>query len=459
MNVVINDYFKIRMLYSAADRLSFLQNSLEKCNNVLLQRVLRRGEAGTEITGPEMSINRENRNRNSITELFADYGIHYPLQLSSSEHVLRIIRFVADESVLLSSKERFPFLVFAEVLEMGYNGSDTRTFYQAEPNLNSIEVDSDLSDYSGDYPFDNEKHTLFETNPVSVMMANAVNVVTPQVKVRGGSHEDVSMQSQRRDAAHVRRMPTRPSYLKTNVFDKNRPMTPVNKKIDISEKSALGEVPKEQDDRYTSKRDLLVPLTWAQKKESIRLKSPYGRDSRWDVKAFIVKTGTTLRREVLAMQLINSFKDIFDQEKVDIVLKPYRILCTGTSSGFIEYLCGTQSVDNIKKAALQSQQVETSLIKSKVDSSSRKGLYGRRALRYTPPDSVRPEKIRFTGSDIYSGNDGSPESQIRNKFSLKDYFEATFGPSFSPMYAQALDNFVRSLAGYSLATYVLQVRQ
>jgi phosphatidylinositol kinase/protein kinase (PI-3 family) len=40
---------------------------------------------------------------------------------------------------------------------------------------------------------------------------------------------------------------------------------------------------------------------------------------------------------------------------------------------------------------------------------------------------------------------------------LKQYFELNFGESYSLFYAKAVKNFVRSLAGYSLLTYLVQV--
>lgn len=41
---------------------------------------------------------------------------------------------------------------------------------------------------------------------------------------------------------------------------------------------------------------------------------------------------------------------------------------------------------------------------------------------------------------------------------LKQYFELSFGESYSFIYAKAVKNFVRSLVGYSLLTYVVQVK-
>jgi hypothetical protein len=42
---------------------------------------------------------------------------------------------------------------------------------------------------------------------------------------------------------------------------------------------------------------------------------------------------------------------------------------------------------------------------------------------------------------------------------LKQYFELNFGESYSLFYAKAVKNFVRSVVGYSLLTYLVQVRK
>ena len=57
----------------------------------------------------------------------------------------------------------------------------------------------------------------------------------------------------------------------------------------------------------------------------------------------------------------------------------------------------------------------------------------------------------------YGDANGNIPAAAEGFFRLKDYFEDKFGPSYSPRFAKAVDNFVRSLVGYSLATFVLQV--
>jgi hypothetical protein len=46
-----------------------------------------------------------------------------------------------------------------------------------------------------------------------------------------------------------------------------------------------------------------------------------------------VKAGDDLRKEVLAMQLIDYCKHVFSVEGLDIAVKPYQIVSTGQQSG------------------------------------------------------------------------------------------------------------------------------
>ncbi|KAJ1387718.1 kinase-like domain-containing protein [Ochromonadaceae sp. CCMP2298] len=137
--------------------------------------------------------------------------------------------------------------------------------------------------------------------------------------------------------------------------------------------------------------------TWLEKKEVVRSQSPFGQLPGWDLRSFIVKEGDDLRKEVLAVQLLRFCQRVFQLEGLDIFLKPYQILNTGYRAGLVEFLEGAQSVDRIKK---------------------------------TLPRGA----------------------------SLKQFFELTFGESYSFIHAKAAQNFARSLVGYSLFTYLVQVK-
>ncbi|KEP62639.1 UNVERIFIED_CONTAM: phosphatidylinositol 3- and 4-kinase [Hammondia hammondi] len=88
---------------------------------------------------------------------------------------------------------------------------------------------------------------------------------------------------------------------------------------------------------------------WADKRERLRRRSPYGHLRSWDIRCVLVKGGDDLRQELLASQLVRQFKAIFDEARLPLWLRPYEILVTGSNSGVMEFVPDTCSVDVLKK--------------------------------------------------------------------------------------------------------------
>ena len=83
--------------------------------------------------------------------------------------------------------------------------------------------------------------------------------------------------------------------------------------------------------------------------EEIKQSSPYKDFKSYKLINFIAKADDDLRQEVLAMQLIKFFDKIFKKENSKLKLHPYEILITSSSSGLLEFLNNTSSIDGIKK--------------------------------------------------------------------------------------------------------------
>ena len=139
-----------------------------------------------------------------------------------------------------------------------------------------------------------------------------------------------------------------------------------------------------------------------EKIKRIRKISPYGKLAAWTLKSVIVKFGDDCRQEYLAMQLITQFKKIFDAASLPIYLNPYHILVNSTSSGLIELVSDAISIHQLK------------------------GFY---------------QKLDNTTICI----------------SLRDHFKRFYGED-TLEYNRAVQNFVESLAGYSLVTFLLQIK-
>jgi phosphatidylinositol 4-kinase len=148
---------------------------------------------------------------------------------------------------------------------------------------------------------------------------------------------------------------------------------------------------------------------WEVKKERIRKTSPYGWIKHWDLISVIVKTGDDLRQEAFACQLITICAKIFAEHRVDVWVKNMRILVTGEASGLIETITNAVSLHSIKRG--------------------------------------------HTLASIAAGT--NPKKRIAT---LQDHYARSFGADDSRAYSKAMDCFVRSLAAYSIISYVLQLK-
>lgn len=136
---------------------------------------------------------------------------------------------------------------------------------------------------------------------------------------------------------------------------------------------------------------------WKDKERRLRARSSIGRVSGWRLLPVIVKSGDDLRQEQCAAQLIRQMHTVLIEAGVDCWLRPYDIIALSPNSGLIEAVADTVSLDALH----------------------------RRDAQYT---------------------------------TLLSFFERFFGPSDSVPFERARDKFVRSLAGYCIVCYLLQIK-
>lgn len=158
--------------------------------------------------------------------------------------------------------------------------------------------------------------------------------------------------------------------------------------------------------------------SWAAKKARIRAASPYGHYESWDVFSVIVKTGADLRQEQLAVQLIQEFSRIWAETGCRCWVRYFRILVTSENSGIMETVTDSVSVHSIKKEA-----------------------YSRNSLLANNGDQP-----------------GQPNGGKIATYSLWDHYLHSFGDASSAKLNRARDRFMESLAGYSIISYLLQIK-
>ena len=165
--------------------------------------------------------------------------------------------------------------------------------------------------------------------------------------------------------------------------------------------------------------DNVFGRSWNVECENIRQQSPYRNVKGWKLASFIIKAGEDIRKEALVMQIMSKLWTWFQEEippHLRPFLRPYTIMCVGGDAGIVECLPDVKSVSEVKK-----------------------------------------ETDGFT--------------------SLRNFFERAYGPPVNPPYRpdyqqqqqqppfvgtvsfeKARDNFLRSLVGYSVVCYILQIK-
>ena len=138
--------------------------------------------------------------------------------------------------------------------------------------------------------------------------------------------------------------------------------------------------------------------TFKQKERKLKKTSLFGNLDSHKIFRCIFKTHEDLRQEQFATQLINEFFQIFKLEKTGCWLNTYEIISTGNDAGLVEMVNDSVSLDQLK------------------------------------------QKI--------------------NHASLHNFYLYNFGKgnANSTEYKKAMNNFVASLAGYSLVCYFLQIK-
>eukprot|EP01040_Poterioochromonas_malhamensis_P016323 gene16323-18507_t len=137
--------------------------------------------------------------------------------------------------------------------------------------------------------------------------------------------------------------------------------------------------------------------TFSGKSERVRVGSPYGHLPSWKLGGLIAKSNDDVRQEVYVMQMITFYEKVLRENNVPVWIHTYRIMSTSKTTGLIELIPNAVSLDGLKK------------------------------------------KSDYPGS-------------------LRGWYEQAFGGPNSPQFKRAIDNYVSSMAAYSIIAYLLAIK-
>lgn len=370
-------------------------------------------------------------------------GLYFPGMGANDPHY-RILRIL--ESKCLNSRDKAPFILNLEIVGTGRRSGDPNIYrsYSAQvpglpplpilplalppeippeayseeevqeppqeipPSSESGSTDSSAREAPsadapapGDVAVDSSQPTGTEGRVVSMEIVSAEDEGSEQEDGEGSEQEESpsttaqSFSLVREPSPHstTSAPPTpssaqlaRPQRWATLPVSRPEPESPVNKDYTLNKGDKLAQQEIAQ----------VFGHPWHATVHNFALLSPDSHLPNWDMLSVIYKAGDDCRQEALAMQLINVFHDAFTRAQLPLRLRPYFTLVTSHSSGVIETVPDTMSVDGIKR-------------------------------------------------------------KLGGKARLNEFIQRAFGKT-EAMLARAKRNFTESMAGYSIVTYLLQIK-
>lgn len=356
-------------------------------------------------------------------ELDASPPVIFPM--SKGGHHDRVVHIPAEEATLLNSRDKAPFLLFLEVIKedcvpQKAGKADSVLEDHREATSNGLQVRNGgavCSDGNGEHLPDLSTSFYKAVNDVK-QVSRLVHVTLIVELPRRGSMLNMALLNgtSATEQANVRvsMKPIEPSlniskpadYVKQRVpsFDALRFMAesqnlqlPPSAEFDSPaafEEAEQCSVESGDSEDLAKKAREVYGELFEEKKARIQKQSPHGSETNWDLYQVIVKSGDDCRQELLAVQLVQQFDSIFKETGLPLWVRPYEVLVTSSHTALIE----------------------------------------------TVPDaiSIHSLKSKWQGE-------------------LKSYFVAKYGVGTQSL-QDAQRRFVESMAGYSLVSYLLQVK-
>ncbi|XP_060064447.1 phosphatidylinositol 4-kinase beta-like [Ylistrum balloti] len=252
-----------------------------------------------------------------------------------------IVRIPHTQAIVLNSKEKAPYLLYVEVLDVenahtcqvpGKILENTLRFTRSEEDLSAICARANgggNSPYSEFYVYGN----MGEFDDAECWSQEDDDILQMQFTGRYRSSDTLSQFSIDSSTSADSKEPV---YIAAG---------DIRRRLSENISAPKGKFERDPDD--PSAAALKEP--WEEKEQRIRESSPYGHLPNWKLLSVIIKCGDDLRQELLVYQVLKQLKTIWEQEHVPLWILPYHILVTAMDSGMIQPVTNAVSLHQIKK--------------------------------------------------------------------------------------------------------------
>ena len=441
-------------------RRSHLQERLRELNARLCRRMATRGRISVDVD-LEYDPNGELRHHppypyqphvvhhqwteDNVREDMIQHSVHFPMEpecvrwpggldddcqgsVSSDferpqqrNGVVRALRVLPDQCRVLDSRERCPFLVRMEVAETGLEANDARLYttdvsgvgLTVEETLGAVRQHKKSPNsgvYEGGFTTCEIPPELMRKQAYQASIHKGLSPLTED----SCSHVEARQEKAVPRGGYQGPEYNPPSYGDYNTYEMVRDHhyeqlhQEIRDEINYPCYDAAMVTTSQPVSMGSNLLDKVFGKPWNTEVEAIRQQSPYRDVPGWRLASFIIKAGEDIRKEALVMQIMSKLWSWFQAEippHLRPFLRPYTIMCIGGDAGLVECLPDVKSVNEVKK-----------------------------------------ETDGFT--------------------TLLEFFQRAFTPmhpSIVPAggnvsFEKARDNFLRSLVGYSVVCYILQIK-
>jgi hypothetical protein len=313
---------------------------------------------------------------------FMYQGIIFPFEETPNSNL--IVRIIYNETKIFKTKERCPFLVYFETVDIkdvdSYEPKWEKdidylrwqyniTIPESKTNINLQKTVEDMKT-----PQEREKKKF---EKLKRYLAKEQQILHKNLKQSGIYNEDsedvkktniIKYKSKSLQIERIRkrrRVPNDIMYVqkKMNKMSKNEIMKRMNfilLLIKHSKSKGLNKLNIEYLEKLKNMLGIFVnknrkaslqkpTLLYEEKMEMLRKDSPFSDIPSLKIRGFIVKAGDDMRQESLIIHLINTISRILKRENCKIFIRELDFITLSRSTALIEYIPGSFSISSLKK--------------------------------------------------------------------------------------------------------------